>query len=189
MIVLRIRPNHATRHNCIIFCIIALWITGTTFLDFATPVGIVGGVLYTGPIYLSGWLSHSGSMKRWSVLSMGTLCTALTILGYWLSSEGGIRWMAISNHAIALAAIWMSAVLALVHIRIIAENAELRELLPICSYCKQIRDDEGAWHRLETYLHRHAGVEFTHGMCPPCLRTYLHELARDPADVIVVPKS
>lgn len=46
----------------------------------------------------------------------------------------------------------------------------LRGLLPICMYCKQIRDDAGLWQQLERYLSEHSHVRFTHGICPACLR-------------------
>lgn len=43
-------------------------------------------------------------------------------------------------------------------------------ILPICSYCKKIRGSDNAWHRLETYIHEHTGVDFTHGICPDCIK-------------------
>ena len=42
----------------------------------------------------------------------------------------------------------------------------LRGLLPICSSCKKIRDDQGYWTQLETYIHLHSEADFTHGLCP-----------------------
>jgi PAS domain S-box-containing protein len=45
----------------------------------------------------------------------------------------------------------------------------LRGLLPICASCKKIRDDSGYWHQVESYLQSHAGVEFSHGICPDCM--------------------
>ena len=57
-----------------------------------------------------------------------------------------------------------------------AERAELiREvktlggLLPICAWCKRIRDDKGYWNQLEAYISSHSDAEFTHGICPDCL--------------------
>lgn len=49
----------------------------------------------------------------------------------------------------------------------------LEELLPICSYCKSIRDNAGDWQRLESYLHNHAGAQLTHGICPDCIQREL----------------
>lgn len=46
---------------------------------------------------------------------------------------------------------------------------QLRGLLPICAYCKKIRDDENYWHQVETYVSRHTDARFSHGICPGCL--------------------
>jgi len=43
-------------------------------------------------------------------------------------------------------------------------------LIPICSSCKRIRDDQGHWNQLESYLHEHTSADFTHGICPECKR-------------------
>lgn len=48
------------------------------------------------------------------------------------------------------------------------EIGELRQILPICSHCKKIRDDEGYWNQLEQYLLEHNDVTFSHGICPDC---------------------
>jgi GAF domain-containing protein len=45
----------------------------------------------------------------------------------------------------------------------------LHELLPICAWCKRIRDDHGYWNQVEAYIHEHTGADFTHGICPDCL--------------------
>ncbi|HUA36946.1 MAG TPA: GAF domain-containing protein [Candidatus Sulfopaludibacter sp.] len=45
----------------------------------------------------------------------------------------------------------------------------LQGLLPICAWCKRIRDDEGYWDQVEAYFHKNIGVDFTHGICPECL--------------------
>ncbi len=44
----------------------------------------------------------------------------------------------------------------------------LKELLPICMYCKRIRDDQDYWQQVETYIHSHTGSNFSHGICPEC---------------------
>jgi PAS domain S-box-containing protein len=50
----------------------------------------------------------------------------------------------------------------------LAEVKELQEILPICMYCKNIRDDENYWQTLETYISHHTHTKFTHGICPTC---------------------
>lgn len=44
----------------------------------------------------------------------------------------------------------------------------LRSLIPICAYCKNVRDDAGYWHQVESYVHDHYEAEFSHGICPEC---------------------
>jgi len=50
------------------------------------------------------------------------------------------------------------------------EVKTLKCLLPICSGCKKIRDDNGSWKQIESYLHDHSDLEFSHGLCPDCIR-------------------
>lgn len=47
---------------------------------------------------------------------------------------------------------------------------KLEGLLPICSYCKKIRDDKNTWHSIDSYLTRKADMDFTHGICPDCMK-------------------
>jgi len=46
----------------------------------------------------------------------------------------------------------------------------LKGLIPICANCKKVRDDKGYWNRIEEYIGKHSGAEFSHGICPDCLR-------------------
>ena len=51
----------------------------------------------------------------------------------------------------------------------LAKVKTLHGLLPICAWCKRIRDDKGYWNQVEAYVHEHTGADFTHGICPNCL--------------------
>ena len=51
----------------------------------------------------------------------------------------------------------------------------LSGLLPICSICKNIRDDSGYWNKLEAYIYEHSEVQFSHGICPDCAKKYYAE--------------
>ena len=59
---------------------------------------------------------------------------------------------------------------ALAHVR------TLRGLIPICAWCKKIRNDQGYWEQLELYLKNHSEADFTHGMCPDCVRKHREAL-------------
>jgi phosphoserine phosphatase RsbU/P len=56
---------------------------------------------------------------------------------------------------------------------------KLTGLLPICAYCKSIRDDSNYWHRVEEYVGSHADVTFSHGICPKCLPRVTKEMTAE----------
>jgi CheY-like chemotaxis protein len=68
--------------------------------------------------------------------------------------------------------------------------SQLQGLLPICCYCKKIRDDQDYWQQLETYITRHSAARFSHGICPECFETIVKpKLApRQPPPVPPTPK-
>jgi len=58
----------------------------------------------------------------------------------------------------------------------LANVKKLSGMLPICCYCKKIRDDEGYWSQLESYISKHSEAVFSHGMCPDCEKKAYAEL-------------
>ncbi len=58
----------------------------------------------------------------------------------------------------------------------LAEVKKLGGLLPICSACKKIRDDRGYWQQIEAYIREHSEAEFTHSICPKCMKELYPEL-------------
>ena len=59
---------------------------------------------------------------------------------------------------------------ALAHVR------KLKQLLPICTYCKKVRDDRDYWRQIEEYIHTETGADFSHGICPDCMARLKAEL-------------
>jgi len=59
-----------------------------------------------------------------------------------------------------------------------AKIKTLHGLLPICSYCKGVRDDEGCWQSVEAYVESRSEAHFTHGICPSCLQKHYPEYAQ-----------
>jgi PAS domain S-box-containing protein len=55
----------------------------------------------------------------------------------------------------------------------LAEVKALQQILPICSYCRKIRDDENYWHTVENYISRHTSTRFSHSICPSCMATHV----------------
>ena len=63
-----------------------------------------------------------------------------------------------------------------------AEKKQLQKIVPICSYCKKVRQDMNYWEQVEEYVRRYMNVEFSHGACPGCyekfIKPQLEELER-----------
>jgi AmiR/NasT family two-component response regulator len=61
----------------------------------------------------------------------------------------------------------------------LAKIKTLSGLLPLCSSCKKIRDDDGYWHQVEVYIRDHSEAEFSHGLCPECAKKLYPEIFGD----------
>lgn len=72
--------------------------------------------------------------------------------------------------------------LALVILEDIQEITLLREMLPICSHCKQVRTDENYWQSVENYLANHHEIDCTHSLCPECAQQLFPDYAEKLAD-------
>ena len=97
--------------------------------------------------------------------TLGTLC-AIDRKPRQLSLEQKKAMQALSRQVIALLELRrVSARMA----EALEKDKTLHELLPICAWCKRIRDDQGYWKQVEAYIHEHTGADFTHGICPECL--------------------
>jgi GAF domain-containing protein len=98
-------------------------------------------------------------------LALGMLC-AIDRKPRQLSAEQHHAMQALARQVMALLELRrVSAGLA----EALEKVKTLRGLLPICAWCKRIRDDKGYWSQVEKYIHEHTGADFTHGICPECL--------------------
>jgi len=68
----------------------------------------------------------------------------------------------------------------------LAEIKPLRGILPVCSYCKRLRDDRGYWEQVDVYLDKHSDVDISHGVCPDCMEEHhpdeMRDIRRDQGD-------
>lgn len=60
----------------------------------------------------------------------------------------------------------------------LAEVNVLRDILPMCSYCRRVRDDEQYWHSVENYISAHTSTRFSHGICPDCRKIHVEPQLR-----------
>ncbi len=58
-------------------------------------------------------------------------------------------------------------------------HRRLHGMIPICSYCKNIRDDSGFWFQIEEYIRDHSEADFTHGICPTCMEKNYPEFSNE----------
>lgn len=61
----------------------------------------------------------------------------------------------------------------------LSEIKRLRGILPICAACKRIRDDAGYWHQVEMYVQDHSEAEFSHSICPDCMKKMYPDFLED----------
>jgi GAF domain-containing protein len=97
--------------------------------------------------------------------ALGTLC-AIDRKPRQLSAAQKHAMQALSRQVMALLELRrVSARMA----EVLEKVKMLHGLLPICAWCKRIRDDQGYWSQVEAYIHAQTGVDFTHSICPECL--------------------
>jgi CHASE1-domain containing sensor protein len=61
----------------------------------------------------------------------------------------------------------------------ITEVESLKGILPLCSFCKKIRNDEGYWEQVEVYIHKHSKADVSHSICPTCMTEHYSEYMDD----------
>lgn len=151
-------------------------------LDYYTENELHVSVLYLVPIALASWKLGKGE--------------AVLVAGFsailWFVAEGLIvrqamaLWIPFLN-MLALFGVFLTVVLSLSALReafaeqdrLIGELEDalgrvktLTGLLPMCSWCKKVRDDHGYWTAVEAYIRQHSNAEITHGICPECKTSY-----------------
>ena len=139
-------------------------------VDFLLPTGVAIPMLYVIPILLA---VHC--RQQWFRVSVAVSCTVLTGVGYMFSEAVVPSWIALSNRALAIAAIWTTAVLAWRNLQATEHISVLQDLLPMCASCKKIRDDKGYWSQVEQYIEAHTKTIFSHGICPECMQKWYPE--------------
>lgn len=55
------------------------------------------------------------------------------------------------------------------------EIKQLKGILPLCSFCKKIRDDSGYWEQVDSYIQKYSGAEISHSLCPECMKEHYPE--------------
>lgn len=69
--------------------------------------------------------------------------------------------------------------LVLLVIEDISEIAELQRMIPICSICKEVRDEKETWSQVEAYFKEHWDVDFSHSLCPKCFKSEMEKIEKE----------
>lgn len=178
----------APRNSVGLYAWCALLMAAILMVDLAVPLGVAMGVPYIIAVLLSLWSPD----KRFTVL-VAVISSLLVAVAFWVKPPAGELWKVLANRALALLAIWVTTVLALQRKRVedrremavrerekaLEEVKILRGFLPICASCKKIRDDKGYWTQMEAYIRDHSEAEFSHGICPECVKKLYPEFYKD----------
>lgn len=139
--------------------------------DFLTGTYILFPILFVFPVMLVAW---HGRLQSALILTAVLSFARLGFQFHWGLPTG--MTPALINTAIRLAVL---ALLAGLTARVAVQTRELRRrvsllegILPICGFCKDIRDDSGEWNKLETYISNHTEAQFSHGVCEKCAREH-----------------
>lgn len=184
-------PANVTVSSLYVFTGCSLLMAGVLLLDVLFPQGVAVDVLYIAPVLLA--LRTEGDRPA---IVAASVCSVLVVAGYYLSTPGGDLWKILFNRGIAIAALWIAVVLGLRNKKLAAareaalrereqamEDAKvLRGLLPICAWCKKVRDDRGYWTQIEAYIASHSDASFSHGICPECMAKHYPGVHRKKTD-------
>ena len=142
--------------------------------DLVVPLGAGLCFFYLLPVvFLVLW---SSPKQARAVLGIAALSLMLMGVGFWLAPPGHF-WYAVSNRAYVAIVVGVTILLSVAR----KQAEELRRCLPICSYCKRIRDDEGYWQQVERYIAaRSAAADFSHSVCPDCGDKHFPDRASTP---------
>lgn len=173
---------HGIQHGIPLYLVLALaslfpiLMTGrslaVSLLALAVMLGVIGTIEARGPRELpigEGYLRGPGHI----VLGVAILSAGIAFMVWFIMSDYRSAQTRIS--ALNRSLETMNGTLAARNLELesaLAEIKTLRGILPLCSYCKKVRDDRGYWDQVDTYITKHSEARVSHGICPDCLREH-----------------
>jgi integral membrane sensor domain MASE1 len=175
-------------------------VTATRSIRIAEAVLLFAGLALTTEALFGEWLPPPLNVPAfvlpflvWAALRFGprSAATALLligVIGLWNTASGRGPYIALSSTTMhqfvrAQGTLAVFGVSILVLVAIVAERAQaaaeirtLQGLIPICAWCKRVRNDVGYWQQIEVYVGSHTGATFTHGICPDCTQRHADPL-------------
>ena len=144
---------------------------GILLLDLWTSPLLMFPILFVLPVVLSAWFCSARLAHVLAVLLPFGRFLIVTFVDATASIAANT-----ANALIEVAALSLLAFLVAHTARLGREIKVLRGRLPICMWCKRIRDEDGSWQKLETYIAEHSEADFSHGLCAECKQEHYGDL-------------
>jgi hypothetical protein len=158
------------------------WAVGVVLIavDYVVGPDTQFPVIYAVPVILAAWYSGRGTAFTLAIVL--PLVHTLFVAGLWRPDHWAtiVATTAIRASAVMLVGLWFARLAA--HERAVSRHVEsLEGLLPICMFCKSIKNDGGEWEPLEPYLSKRSDTQFSHCFCPECQIKQFPDLYKDAA--------
>lgn len=172
------------KQNVLILVACGLVCVAIDGLDYATGRESDLFVFYFVPVALAAWRAGRGA---------GILMALIAAVAWFESdflSEPSYLWVVGSWDTAMRLTAFLGTALATWKIReelareqalnralatAMAEVKQLRGIIPMCSFCRKIRDDKNQWIPLESYISKHSDAQVSHGLCPACYKKHYGE--------------
>ena len=152
------------------------------WIDYITGPNTQFPVAYVIPVTLAAW--YSGRLPAVALAIAMPLIHAALLVALWnqAGSTAALLLTTTVRGAVIIAmALWFARLSE--HERELRSQVQTLEgLLPICAFCKKIRNEAGEWERLEKFIAERSEAKFSHAFCPSCWTTHYSELGDAPAD-------
>ncbi|MFN7958885.1 MAG: hypothetical protein U0P46_11280 [Holophagaceae bacterium] len=174
---------HPTQRNKTKAIVMSLMFWGIlTWLDYAMGLRVRFGPAYAFPVLLITWyfgrswglLSALISALLWHGMQMVVLQDySITFYRYWDLLSGLLAFLAVALAASWSRGMYLRASLLNEELQLALEKVRTLEgMLPICAWCRKVRDEQGQWEQIETYVAKHSDTTWTHGICPECSQRF-----------------
>lgn len=143
------------------------------FLEYSAGRNIRLSMLYVLPVALSAWSNHRRTAY---ILAVLLPCSRLSFFVPWNEMDDIF-------HGVINAAVRIVVLMGVAHLAYVASQAVelkrkmtvLENILPMCASCRKIRNTDGTYEQLETYIIKHSETKFSHGICPDCMNKLYSE--------------
>ncbi|MBN2402776.1 MAG: hypothetical protein JXN64_10290 [Spirochaetes bacterium] len=157
---------------CLSLAAIVLWV------DYITGWFIQFPIVYILPVGIAAW-----HLKKSAAYTLAILLPSTRIAFHFLWNEIQILSVVFTNTLIFMATllIYVYLIILIAHQRKELEKEVniLEGILPICASCKKIQNKDGSWEQIEGFIQRHSEADFSHSICPDCMKKLYPEYVKD----------